>query len=296
MDRQTVRQRTRSSGRHRSGTANPHQTRSGHSAAPSQARSHSQARSQSRHSHVPKSASPQKRSPYPLILFVFGLWTVSLAMAALAARSLLDPTVSSPDLVSPSAVSSAPAAAPARPAVKAPEAVLPSISPSSVSEPSRNDPPSPLADGAIAFDQTALPGAALDDRDFYQPSGTNLLPILALGTLTVSVAISWVLVLRILRPRRSPPMLQRSSGKPSTAKSAALKQLPAALSQPVIDPPKAAVQENSEAPPKATKDAVETAMPAIVTVLSSEQGLPLDWEEPSLADSLDLRHRQSFSS
>lgn len=280
MGRQTVRQQTRANVRHRSGTSNPRQTRAGRSNSPL-------SQPHPRRSRPPGLTSLLKQSHHPGFLLVFGLWAILLVAATLAARSLLDPTV-----VSPATVSSAPAVPST--AEAPPES---GISPSPPAEPI----PGRSTNGAIDFEQTGLPGAALDDRDFYQPSQAPSLLIVLLGATALSMAISGVLVSHALRPHRPIPRLESKSGRPPVVKSAALKQLAAATSPEVQPAPiaqPALVQTMAQTTVQTTSNpkTAEATTPAIVTVLPSDQSSPLDWDEPSLADSLDLRQQQSLPS
>lgn len=290
MDRQTVRRQTGAEVSHRpgiSGRLQPSASRSSRRTAksPSQASSAQTSSSHTAPSHTAPSMRQRKRAHPPWLLFVFGLWVVSLASAVLATRSLLDPTASS------NPVASSPAA---QPTIAETVPLL----------------PAPLA-ADPASEQTApsaLPGAALDDRYFYQSPETGHLPLVALGSIAVSCAMGCILVSRALYPRRSPPRLQYRSGKPASGQSTAAK-LQAQTNQQSQEPPAtkrfpaATAPQSSPSPAQSIQparivhqpaDESKAATPASVTVLPADQTVPLDWEEPSLADSLDLRQRHSL--
>lgn len=283
MNRQTARQRTAADGRHRSGTRKRSQSRSHQPANPSQAVASPD--SQSRQADPLKSAASRKRSPHSGLLLVLGLWTISLVSAALAARSLLDPTVVGTSNFSGSNRSNLPSIQSSNPAAPASAPIAPSAPDASGSE----DSSAPVNE-SIAPNPTNLPGAALDDHGFYQPSGINPLPFLAMGVTTLSMAMSWVLVSRSLRSHRPTPRLEGRSGKPMALKTTAVKQPPAATAPAM--PPAIVTQPFAQNPHSQTS----AAAPAIVTVLPGNQSHPLDWDEPSLADSLDLRQRRSLPS
>ena len=109
-----------------------------------------------------------------------------------------------------------------------------------------------------------------------QKQGEDL-PFIALGTIALTCATGCLVVTRALQPRRPIKQLHsRASVQPHPALEKALSpspSLPPATAE-VVDSPDATVS---------------------ATVLSAEQSHPLDWDEPSLADSLDLRQQPASS-
>lgn len=70
--------------------------------------------------------------------------------------------------------------------------------------------------------------------------------------------------------------------------------LPAQLEAPVYDGPLLAADE-TDSEPLDPEDGLDNGEPVDATVVPEAQDHPLDWTEPSLADSLDLRQRRSLS-
>jgi hypothetical protein len=109
-----------------------------------------------------------------------------------------------------------------------------------------------------------------------QKQGEDL-PFIALGTIAITCATGCLVVTRALQPRRPIKQLHsRASAQPHPALEKAISpasSLPPATAK-VVDSPDATVS---------------------ATVLSAEQSHPLDWDEPSLADSLDLRQQPASS-
>lgn len=280
MGRQSIRQQAESNVHRRSAAPQRSQTRMGNApetgTRPANQAAHTasspQKRPQSRSQKSPQNPahrSPQARSPRPWLLLVFLLWGISLAMAMMATRALLDPTLASSSGI---------------------PFGIPSETPSETSSGIPSEANSVPAETA----PEALPPVALDESYFYQPTADNHLPIVALSSTAISCAMSCILVARMLQPRRSPPQLRSRSKKRTAPKSPPVQppQLPAAKAP--------ASQSAATKPPLALPAAVgrttpqksEAAQPAIVTVMPANQSVPLDWEEPSLADSLDLRQRR----
>jgi hypothetical protein len=93
------------------------------------------------------------------------------------------------------------------------------------------------------------------------------LPLLALMAIALTCAIGCVVLLRCLQPRRPVKRLQLANSRPANASSESR-------------------QIRSEASTAGTVEA---------SLVPPEINQPLDWEEPSLADSLDLRQRRPLS-
>ena len=93
------------------------------------------------------------------------------------------------------------------------------------------------------------------------------LPLLALMAIALTCAIGCVVLLRCLQPRRPVKRLQLANSRPANASSKSR-------------------QIRSEASTAGTVEA---------SLVPPEINQPLDWEEPSLADSLDLRQRRPLS-
>lgn len=263
MDRQTVRQQTGVEVRHRSGTSRRLQPLAG-------CYKQAAVKSPSQAQFARSSPRQRKRAHSPWLLFVFGLWVVSLASAVLATRSLLDPNVASSSFAGITAI-------------EGPEAAV--------------SPSEPVAASPVT-EESNLPGAALDESYFYQPPETGHLPIVALGSIALSCAMGCILVSRALHPRRSPPRLLHRSAKPGDAQHTAAKSHRQGRATSAAEPPATPVPQMPPMLPAQIvhppRDEGKPATPAIVAVLPADQAVPLDWKETSLADSLDLRQRQSL--
>jgi hypothetical protein len=92
-------------------------------------------------------------------------------------------------------------------------------------------------------------------------------PLISFGAIAVSCTLGCLVLSQLVRPAPRPQRLYKS-------RSTALPRSSGA----------------TEAPNRA-----ETADSNAVMVVPSEQDHPLDWDEPSLADSLDLRQRRPLS-
>lgn len=137
-----------------------------------------------------------------------------------------------------------------------------------VSQPTES--PSPKA----VSSSPALPGVSLSEVQSSKHQGDDL-PFVALGAIAFTCATGCLMITRTLQPRRSTKNLHShlsSQSQNNLEQSAPPSQVPSAQ-------------------PEAT-DSSDVAS-ANVTVVPVEQGHPLDWDEPSLADSLDLRQQHS---
>jgi hypothetical protein len=115
-----------------------------------------------------------------------------------------------------------------------------------------------------------------------KPQGRGL-PLLALMAIALTCATGCIVFLQCLQPRRPSKRLQ-SLGSRSASRSAESSQSRR------INP------EGSKLQADLTKSSLEpSSRPVDANLVPQEVSQPLDWEEPSLADSLDLRQRQPLS-
>jgi hypothetical protein len=136
------------------------------------------------------------------------------------------------------------------------------------------------------------------------------LPVWSLAAIFTSCALGCLLISQRLRqqpqpqPQRKSPAVRKSPKritKSANAKSAlpgkTLAELPASYSprKPVL-PPSQTAQATTQKP-QAKQPAVPVSFSAqpIVTVVPTEQSHPLDWEQSSLADDMDIRRRRPLS-
>jgi hypothetical protein len=104
---------------------------------------------------------------------------------------------------------------------------------------------------------------AQDSVRAIEGSSDPALPLVSFGAIAASCALGCLLLSRTARPAPYPVQYKEPT--------------PTALPQPV------------------EPESSDTAQPSAVTVLPKQQNHPLDWDEPSLADSLDLRQRRPLS-
>lgn len=160
------------------------------------------------------------------------------------------------------------------------------------------------------------------DRSVAPPS-----PVFAIAAIMLSCAGGCFLFSQWLKPQSSRKRARRpieltQSRSPQSSKSAPkraesenakeLKQQPAhpfptslppakvtafELSTPLHQPAQSTVNNEHSDEPSSDAQPIqsEPASEAVVTVVSDDQSHPLDWDEPSLADSLDLRQRRPLS-
>jgi hypothetical protein len=231
---------------------------------------------------------------YPLV-FLLGAWMVSATTAAIAVKTLLKV-----DSVRSSVAASAPvkSGSTASPAEGFPANKVVSAQPSQQSANqagsvslSTEKSPSP-----VELQQSPVPAQEFPEvkADSTRNKGTS--PFLALVTIALTCASGCVLISRGLKPQRSinagsksvriakqPSVPQASPIHPSpfapSSPTAVTAHFPPIFVDPTPDPPSSPA----------------SALTEPVTVVPPEQNHPLDWDEPSLADSLDLRQRRSIS-
>ena len=107
------------------------------------------------------------------------------------------------------------------------------------------------------------------------------LPWLAFGAIALSCTLGCVVLSQTFRSAGYQPVQRKTS----RARSSALPQSAKTDDQ------------NSSAPPdRSQSDGLSSApLSSSVTVVPKQQNHPLDWDEPSLADSLDMRQRRPLS-
>jgi len=122
--------------------------------------------------------------------------------------------------------------------------------------------------------------------------GHNSLPLFSLVAIALSCALGCMIILQSLKPRHRPPERSRSSvfSKPASQK-------------PKASAPKTAsrIQQNAQiktepAQPKQAQNAqIQGGSSIVPSIVPPSISQPLDWEEPSLADHLDLRQKRPLS-
>ena len=135
-------------------------------------------------------------------------------------------------------------------------------------------PLSPLTDAPSAVVPVPAVSAPDDSSASARHQGEGL-PLLSLMAIALTCATGCIVLLRCLQPRRPAKQLQ-----PLTARSTA------AGKSRRISPE---VSRFQSAPSAGSPKPVEASL------VPQEVNQPLDWDEPSLADSLDLRQRQPLS-
>lgn len=126
-----------------------------------------------------------------------------------------------------------------------------------------------------AISQTEQP-----QRQKGQPEGQTL-PIVSLGAIALSCAAGCLLFSQRLSPRQPTKRLEFSSASRKT---------------PTRQFTSSVMSETKLKPQQHPDSGIQAIVPsAAVTVLPSNQSHPLDWDEPSLADSLDIRQRRPLS-
>ena len=160
--------------------------------------------------------------------------------------------------------------------------VLATIAAKSILDPNVSIPlvsqPSESPQTEAASTSSTLPGVSLGEVQSSSKSQGNDLPFVALGAIAFTCATGCLMIARTLQPRRATKNLHSPiSSQTQSSAEPTIAPFPVPPAQP----------EANDSP---------NAVPATVTVLPMEQGHPLDWDEPSLADSLDLRQQHSASS
>lgn len=252
-------------------------------------------------------------------LLVVGLWAILIGSAVAAWTSITDPDASIP-LRSPTSAHPLadapqpmppPAADPSEAAASAP------ATPSFNLHSHEGTASSQLTPTAMPVPQGTSTAPAL--RLSQQPTASESpSPVLALWMLALSCATGCLLLFQWAKPRRArTPILVNNRGAQSTAPcsqpvtqpSPELHSLPEAsvstsmpakaqstVSSTVSSTPPVPISFTIQPPPR--QDSPEPATPAqevAVTIVPPEHSHPLDWNEPSLADSLDLRQRRPLS-
>lgn len=246
-------------------------------------------------------------------LLVVGLWAILIGSAVAAWTSITDPDASVPLLpptsTPPLADAPPPARSPANPSP--PEAAVSAPAAPSPSWHSHEDTAaSQLTPTAIPAPQAASPAL----RPSQQPTAPESpSPVLALWMLALSCATGCLLLFQWTKPRRArTPILVSDKGTQLTASrsqpmnqpSPQLRPLPEASvstsmpaeAQPTSSTSPASISFTIQPPPRQlSPDSATPAQEVAVTIVPPEHSHPLDWNEPSLADSLDLRQRRPLS-
>ncbi|NJO42520.1 MAG: hypothetical protein HC865_18345 [Cyanobacteria bacterium RU_5_0] len=116
----------------------------------------------------------------------------------------------------------------------------------------------------------------------------GILPIASLGAIALSCAAGCILISRWLRPQlaqSSDPSLRKPASLASSSRKSSL-SLPSSHS-PIFS------GSSTKSVAGTLSDTV--AAKATITIVPTDQSHPLDWQEPSLADNLDLRQRRPLS-
>ena len=147
---------------------------------------------------------------------------------------------------------------------------------------SGSDSLSPLTSAPIAASSASVPVPAMsapDDSSASARSQGGGLPLLSLMAIALTCATGCIVLLRSLQPRRPTKRLQ-----PLTSRSAR-----AGKSRRSPEGSRTAASRTQPGSAAGSLGTVE------VSLVPHEMQQPLDWDEPSLADSLDLRQRQPLS-
>ncbi|HEY9641743.1 MAG TPA: hypothetical protein V6C57_14745 [Coleofasciculaceae cyanobacterium] len=116
------------------------------------------------------------------------------------------------------------------------------------------------------------------------------LPIQSLVAIGLSCAIGCLIILQWLKPSRpakrmQPPALSNpSSARASARQRTASSRTSSATAQRTVSPPSASPQAASSTSPNHS-----------ISVVPADLSHPLDWDDPSLADSLDIRQKKPLS-
>jgi hypothetical protein len=137
------------------------------------------------------------------------------------------------------------------------------------------------------------PEDARDDRSrlsrleaYSQSEPQEKLPLFALGAVALSCAIGCLWLSYRLAAR--PPKVQ-------TRLPARTPRLPRA-STATQQSARSSTNQSSKAPlPEMRSNDADASTPAVTVILSSQESHPLDWDEPSLADNLDIRQQRPLS-
>ena len=120
-----------------------------------------------------------------------------------------------------------------------------------------------------------------------EPLPRHDLPLFSLGAVALSCALGCLIILQVLKPRRLPER-SHSSAFSKSAPSKSASQRPQASD----------TKTNSRfqyAAPAQSSKASPTVPLVAPSVVPSHITQPLDWEEPSIADHLDIRQKRPLS-
>ncbi|MBI4783209.1 MAG: hypothetical protein HY785_18085 [Oscillatoriophycideae cyanobacterium NC_groundwater_1537_Pr4_S-0.65um_50_18] len=140
--------------------------------------------------------------------------------------------------------------------------------------------PVAIADPAMSPQTPALSHSPLQKAPQLpeqKSPGQSSLPLISLVAIAMSCAMGCVLILQCLKPRRQP---ERSSSS--------------VFSKPGSSPKSRVTGRTANARVRQGSQTRATSEPTI-SVVPSDISQPLDWDEPSLADSVDLRQQRPLS-
>lgn len=118
-----------------------------------------------------------------------------------------------------------------------------------------------------------------------EPQGQTL-PLLSFGAIALSCTLGCLLLSQTFRSVGSQPVQRKTSRVRSAAP----------MQSAEFDTQESFNTASSDSPAR-SRSAGSSKMPLVasVTVVPKQQDHPLDWDEPSLADSLDMRQRRPLS-
>jgi hypothetical protein len=206
---------------------------------------------------------PSKKIPSGLIRFfkryplllILAVWAIFLLLAGLAVANMLN-------LDSSKRSSSA------------------SLSPAPTSEPSASVLAPTALGSAAPLPSSAGSAASVEHQDLGRPQGEGL-PLLSLMAIALTCATGCIVFLQCLQPRRPSKRLQSFASRSAVSGKSRMNSEGSRL------------QSDSAG---SSRTSLESSLRSVeASVVPQETHQPLDWEEPSLADSLDLRQRQPLS-
>lgn len=137
--------------------------------------------------------------------------------------------------------------------------------------------PAPVSAEAVPLTSAALPSSSSAPAIEESQS----LPFVTWAVVALGCAIGCTLISRGLKPYQPIKRMEFASSARHPARRSSNSS-----------GPKSDSKSSAES---AASSADQPAVPVAATVLPHDQSYPLDWDEPSLADSLDLRQRRPLS-
>jgi hypothetical protein len=136
--------------------------------------------------------------------------------------------------------------------------------------------PGAIADPSVSPQTPALSNSPLQTAPQLpeqKSPGQSSLPLISLVAIAMSCAMGCVLILQCLKPRRQP---ERSSSS-------------------VFSKPGSSAKSRVARTNARVRQGTQTQAEPAISVVPSDISQPLDWDEPSLADSVDLRQQRPLS-